>query len=250
MDNLDLNLELLASRFRQNNGLNSTEAIRIKSLLIKNNILTVYLPLSPDFSGMAVKLNEEGKAKLFVLVNSNHTIGRQHFTICHEIYHLYIQGNFKNETSIVGAFNKDGNIEEYKADIFASHLLLPNNGVLQLIPEKERQKNKISLKTILSIEHYYSCSRSALLIKLTRMKLIDRNFSEAYSVDKIKNALLYGYKDDLYQPGNEWVVIGDYGTLARGLFDEGVISESSYFSLLEDIGIDLSNYDNKADIEK
>ena len=61
--------------------------------------------------------------------------------------------------------------------------------------------------------------------------------------------MLYGYNTDLYQPGNTGVIIGDYGTLAHGLFEKGVVSESAYFSLLEDLGLDLSELDNKTDNE-
>jgi Zn-dependent peptidase ImmA (M78 family) len=247
MDSLALNLELKASDFRQKNGLNLTEAIRIKSLLQKINILTIYLPLGNDFSGMAVNIantTSTEEPKRFLLVNSNHTIGRQHFTICHELYHLFYQANFKSEKSNAGTFNKTGDPEEYKADIFASFLLLPTNGVLQLIPENERLWNKITLKTILSIENYYSCSRNALLSRLLSMKLIDKETSLGYNKEIIKNAALYGYNSDLYKPGNEGMVIGNYGTLARELFDNGIVSESSYFSLLEDLGIDLSQLDH------
>ena len=244
MDNLVLNLELQATDFRQRNGLNSTESIRIKSLLQKNNILTIYLPLGNDFSGMAVNLTNSDNPKRFLLVNCNQTIGRQHFTICHELYHLYYQKDFKSEKSNVGTFDKNGDPEEYKADIFASFLLLPTNGVLQIVPEKERSKNKITLKTILAIEHYYSCSRNALLNRLISLKLIDKEAFSEYNADIVKYATLYGYNSDLYQPGNKGIVIGDYGPMARELFDRGNVSESSYFSLLEDLGIDLSQLDN------
>ena len=244
MDNQVISLELHANDFRQRNGLNLSEAIRIKSLLQKLNILTVYLPLGSDFSGMTVKFPSTEYPKRFLLINCNHTIGRQHFTICHELYHLYYQLDFKSEKSNAGTFNKSGDPEEYRADIFASFLLLPTNGVLQLIPENERVKNKITLKTILSIEHYYSSSRNALLNRLYNMKLIDREVILEHSKDIIKEATLYGYNSDLYQPGNEGIVIGDYGTLARELFDRGIVSESSYFSLLEDLGIDLTQLDH------
>jgi len=244
MDNKVVNLELHANDFRQRGGLNLTEAIRIKSLLQRLNILTVYLPLGNDFSGMAVKFSSTENPKRFLLINCNHTIGRQHFTICHELYHLYYQVDFKSEKSNAGTFNKSGDPEEYKADIFASFLLLPTNGVLQLIPENERAKNKITLKTILSIEHYYSCSRNALLNRLFNMKLIDREAFLGHNKDIIKQATLYGYNMDLYQPGNEGMVIGDYGSLARELFDLGIVSESSYFTLLEDFGIDLTQLDH------
>ena len=76
------------------------------------------------------------------------------------------------------------------------------------------------------------------------MKLIDREAILEHKKDIIKYATLYGYNTDLYQPGNEGMVIGDYGSLARELFDQGIVSESSYFTLLEDLGIDLSQLDH------
>lgn len=249
MDSFELNLELKANEFRQQNGLNPTEAIRFKSILLKNNVLSVFLPLGSDFSGMAVKINGEKAAKRFMLVNCTHTLGRQHFTICHELYHLYVQENFKSEKTGNISFDKQTDPEEYRANIFASYLLLPTNGVWQMIPESERKKNKITTKTILAIEQYYSSSRNALLNRLLRMGLINQALYAQYSVDKIKNAMLYGYSTDLYEAGNNGLVIGNYGTIARELFDKGVVSESSYFSLLEDLGIDLSDFDNKTDNE-
>lgn len=249
MDKKERKLEQFASEFRQINGLNAIEAIRLKSLLLKNNILTVFLPLNGDLSGMAVKIDGKDATKKFILVNANHTIGRQHFTICHELYHLYYQENFIAEKSNAGKFNKKGNPEEYNADVFASCLLLPEDGLYQMIPDSEWGKNKITLSTILKIEHYYSCSRNALLNRLLKMGVIDAVKYEEFNCDKIKNALLYGYNQDLYRPGNEGQVIGDYGELAKELYDKGIVSESSYFSLLEDIGIDLSDFDNKEDYE-
>lgn len=249
MDKLYINLELQANRFRQDNGLSQTEAIRLKSVLHKNRILTAFLPLSPGFSGMAVKIDGGSDTKRFMLINSNMTLGRQHFTICHELYHLYFQENFTSERTGIISFNKSGDPEEYKADVFASYLLLPTHGLLQLIPDAERRKNKITLGTILSIEQYFSCSRSALLYRLWRMELLDKDRFDNFSVNKIKNALLHGYPMDLYQPGNEGDVISDYGTLARELYEKGIVSESSYFSLLEDIGVDLSDFDHQVDNE-
>ena len=249
MNSLEFKLENLANDFRQTNGLNLTEAIRIRSILQKNNILTIYSPLSPEFSGMAIKINFTEVPKRFILVNSNHTIGRQHFTISHELYHLYYQTDFTSSKSNAGTFNKDGNPEEYKADLFASFLLLPTAGISQMIPENEFPKNRITLKTILAIEHYYSCSRNALLNRLIHLGRIDRTFMNSFSVNKIRNAVLYGYNTDLYQPGNSGLIIGNYGTVARDLFEKGVVSESAYFTLLEDLGFDLSELDNKTDNE-
>ena len=54
-------------------------------------------------------------------------------------------------------------------------------------------------------------------------------------------ARLNGYYTELYEPGNEGKVIGDYGTIAKALFDKDRISEGHYLSLMKDIGIDIYN---------
>lgn len=85
-----LNLvENQVSRFRQKAGLSDAEAVNLKSLLLKLNVLTVYRPLSDKFSGMSLKSGE----RRFMLVNSNQPRCRQHFTIAHELYHLYVDSN-------------------------------------------------------------------------------------------------------------------------------------------------------------
>ena len=51
-----LNLvESQVSKFRQMTGLSDSEAVNLKSLLLKLNVLTLYRPLSKDFSGMSLK---------------------------------------------------------------------------------------------------------------------------------------------------------------------------------------------------
>jgi Zn-dependent peptidase ImmA (M78 family) len=96
-------LQKKANSFRDRNGLTSNEAIRLKSLLIKLNIITLFRPLSATFSGMSLKVNNTIN---FILVNSKHSLGRQHFTIAHELYHLFIQENFYPHQCYTGTFNK------------------------------------------------------------------------------------------------------------------------------------------------
>lgn len=45
----------------------------------------------------------------------------------------------------------------------------------------------------------------------------------------------------MYEPGNENLVIGDFGEKARRLLDEEKISEGHYMELLHKIGIDVQN---------
>lgn len=229
-------IEKKAARFRNDWGLGNEDSIRLKSMLSRLKVLTVFKPLSDSFSGMAIKAGEGDDVKRFMLINSNKTLGHQHFTIGHELYHLFIQEDFTFQMCQTARFDrKDG--EEYHADLFASFLLLPENGIKSLIPDRELGKDKISLRTILDLEQYFSCSRSALLYRLKKLDIISSDIYNRYSVHIKRSALEHGRPRDLYEAGNHHLVIGDYGDLARELLDEGLISESHYLSLLSDMGM-------------
>ena len=75
-----------AKFFRIKIGLNSSEAIDVKTVLRKLNILTVYLPMSETAYGLSLSSQQGDK---FILVNSNTRKGRHHFTIAHELFHLF-----------------------------------------------------------------------------------------------------------------------------------------------------------------
>ncbi|MFC4871743.1 ImmA/IrrE family metallo-endopeptidase [Negadavirga shengliensis] len=238
-------LEKYAAQFRSEHGYSNQESIHLKSLLHKLSVLAVFRPLAMGISGMAIKVGTNNR---FMLINTARTLGHQHFTICHELYHLYIQKNFDYHVCQVGYFDKKAK-EEYNADSFAAKLLMPEEGVITLIPDAELAKGKISLATILRIEQYFSCSRKALLHRLAELNLIKRNHLDELATDVRKSAMAHGYSIKLYKKDNQKEVIGDYGDLARKLFEQNKISESHYYSLLEDLGVDFSTLQNKGDEE-
>ncbi|MEJ0057615.1 MAG: ImmA/IrrE family metallo-endopeptidase [Bacteroidota bacterium] len=227
---LDIEIEKKAIFFRQKTGLSSTEPIRLKSLLLKLNVLTLFKPLSGNFSGMAVKVGDRNR---FMMVNCDQSIGKQHFTIGHELYHLFIQENFKSQQCYTGVFDKK-DIEEYKADLFSAFLLLPEEGIKQMIPDGE---SKLSLQTILKIEQYYAVSRRALLYRLLNLDFINDAEVDLHTDNVKRGAAENGYGIDLYAPGNKGEIIGDYGVVARCLLDTEKISESHYLELMDAIGI-------------
>ena len=227
-----LNLvESQVSRFRQETGLSDTEAVNLKSLLLKLNVLTVYRPLSEKFSGMSLKSGEQR----FMLVNSNQPKCRQHFTIAHELYHLFVDRNpMPHNCSAEG---KKNDVEQC-ADAFAQMFLMPADGVRQMIPDNELISGHVTLASVLRIEHYFSVSHAAVLNRLFDLKLIDRKGRDCYLQYPVKKtAKEYGYDTALYEPGNENLVIGNFGEKARKLFEEEKISEGHYMELLHKIGI-------------
>ncbi|WP_295715638.1 ImmA/IrrE family metallo-endopeptidase [Mucilaginibacter sp.] len=240
---MDEVLEKRANEFRYRCGISLNEAMPLKSLLYKLDVMTVFKPLSGNMSGMALKTHDGTTTDRFILVNSAKSCGSQHFTICHELYHLYIQENFTSRVCETGVYLKTDR-EEYNADMFASYLLLPEQGVKSLIPDHEFGKNKITMPTILKIEHFFCSSRAALLYRLKGLKLIDEELRLQYAGQVMRSALEFGYSTELYKPGNDNLVIGDYGALARSLFEKGDISESNYFSLLLDLGMNVTELEN------
>ena len=78
------------------------------------------------------------------------------------------------------------------------------------------------------IEQYFACSRTALLLRLDGIGLIDYKKYEQYTRNVKHSAAILGYDTSLYDKGNEGLVIGDYGAKAKKLFDVGKISESQY----------------------
>ena len=234
-----IQLELLALKFRQEQGVKFDEPVSVHQMLRNKNIITSFQPLSEGFEGMAIKIpNKEQEARLFMLVNTSSNYSRQRFTACHELYHLLYQKDFTVSYDVDG---EDGrkSLDEQAADYFARCLLLPRDGVLSLVPEEERKKDAITLATILKVEQNFRCSRSCLLYRLKEMDLISDAVYQVFLHDVIRGAAEYGYPTSLYRPTYSKELIGDYNVKARQLYDKGVISQAKYFGLLYDMGIDF-----------
>ncbi|MDO9553471.1 ImmA/IrrE family metallo-endopeptidase [Rhodonellum sp.] len=239
-DLLRLELKEKASGFRQKFGYAETDPIYLKSFLLKNNVITVFSDLGEGLSGMALKVQEDR----FMLVNHGQSLGRQHFTIAHELYHLFVQENFVSRKCVTGLFSNQKDLEEKKADLFAANLLLPETGMLNLIPIAERS-GKISEQTIFKIQQYYSVSVKAVIFRLFAMGLVDKSYFDAFSGGLSSRANRLGYDGRLFFKGNENLVVGDYAVLANQLYGERKMSESLYFEFLNSVNIDpLQTADN------
>lgn len=223
--------ERQAVQFRQDAGLSGTEPLNIKSLLLKLKVVTLFRPLSDEFSGMSLKDNSDHR---FMLINSNQPKGRQHFTIAHELFHLFIEISPKPHKCMA----EDGvkNSIEQQADMFASILLMPEDGINQMLPKTELENSDVSLASIIMLEHYFSVSRAALLNRLVNLKLITNQQKDFFkTLPVIQTAQEYGYDTSLYKSGNQNLVIGDFGEKARKLFDMDKISEGHYIELMNKI---------------
>lgn len=217
--------EILAQKFRSEHGLSMTEPISTKTVLRKLGILTMYRPLSEKSFGISAK-SESGR--MFMMVNCNSTRGRQHFTIAHELYHLLYDDS--PEPHMCGGVAIG---VEKDANLFASALLMPREGLLKMVSDEEVKSRKVKLATVLRMEQFFGVSRNTLLLRLKDIGLITESYmNELKSVPVKESAMQYGYNLSLYEAGNKGIVIGDFGEKARLLFESGRISEGHYYELL------------------
>lgn len=214
----------LAAKFRSVLGMGLAEPVNAKTIIRKLGVTLVYRPLSENSFGISCRSGE----KRFMLVNSNSTRGRQHFTIAHELYHLYYDENPTPHIcdSVVSA-------EEKNANRFAASLLMPREGVLSMVSNEEIAGHAVTLATVLRMEQMFGVSRMTLLIRLKDIGLISQSCLDKLKAVPVKeSAREYGYDLSLYEPGNAGLVIGDFGEKARLLFEKGKISEGHYIELL------------------
>ena len=224
-------IDQLALKMRADVGLNPGEPIHTKTLLRKLGVMVMYRPLSEKACGLSMR-STESQMK-FMLINSNNSRGRQHFTICHELFHLYYDEEPKPH--ICGTPGMEREPAEVNANAFASALLLPQAGVLQSIPSEEIMARHITTATMLRLEQLFGVSHQSLCYCLRHLRLLTEEELQAHLDESMviqDIATEYGYDLSLYQGGNEGVVIGDFGEKARKLFEQERISEGHYVELL------------------
>ena len=223
-------IELFARKLRADSGLSEKEPIHVKTLICKLGVITKYRPLSKKSYGLSLQTADH-KFK-FILVNSNSSRGRQHFTIAHELYHLYFDPN--PSPHICEADERDRT--ERLANTFASALLLPSLGVMEMIPKEELQSGEIRIPTVLRLEQYFSVSHEAMVNRLNTLKIISDDQKEKHKAISITDeAMKYGFDLALYRPGNKNLLLGDYGEKLQELYSKGDISEGHYLELRKHI---------------
>lgn len=224
--------EALACQMRAMLHVANGEPLNMKTVVRQLNVMTVYRPLSDSLWGASLKSPDDtGK---FILVNCNTTRGCQHFTIAHELFHLFFD---ENPTPHFCCQSSQGDAQERSANMFASALLMPREGLFQNIPSEELLTKNVSVETILRLEHLYGVSHTTMVLRLKELKLITQFCTDILlGLIITKEAGLRGYDGYLYRRGNEGLVIGDFGTLAKRLYDAEKISECHFMNLLNMIG--------------
>ncbi|HAL09590.1 MAG TPA: hypothetical protein DCO67_06430 [Staphylococcus sp.] len=126
----------------------------------------------------------------FIFVNTAHSLGRQNFSLWHEVYHHYMkhQNGISDFTSNI--------IVEREAEIFAGIVLLPDQEIIKWSEKYDIKKPQ----TIARMSEYYQMSFNAIVIRGIQLGRID--FATYYQLKKLSTIEYHQELQFIYKENN------------------------------------------------
>lgn len=221
-----------AERLRKQLGEDNNSPVDIFALAQGIETLTiVYYPLGNKISGMCVK-GADGRCT--IALNSSMTLGRQRFSLAHELYHLFYDNNMK---SVCAKSIGMGSEVEKMADAFAAYFLMPRAALADKVDSLiSKHGGKINLQDIIRIEQYFGVSHQTAVYQLNNCGYINRDDLDAFLNISVKQkAETMGFSSDLYRPlpeRKQYCTYGHYIDQADQLINRDIISYGKYEELL------------------
>lgn len=228
MDKIDLSNK--AYRVRKYLGADGQSPMDIFKLVQGIEDLTlVFYPLGKNISGVCYK----GASSRVIAVNSHMSLGRQRFSLAHELYHLYFDEAKESQVSrmAIGV----GDAIERCADQFASYLLMPPAALSESLDGIK--SDRPGAEDVIWLEQYYGLSHKAMLYRLVSDGVLTAQDAGAMETGVMGLAARLGYDTSLYRPTpeeKERMVLGRYLALSEKLLEEECISHGKYEELLLD----------------
>lgn len=227
-----MELSSKASLIRKRLGEDDSSPVDIFSLVQSIESLTlVFYPLGKNISGACFK----GGLSAVIALNSDMSIGRQRYSLAHELYHLYFDQNIPS--TICSSKLGIGTENEKKADQFASYFLMPPAALYESIQKYKKASDlQLQPEDIIRLEQYFGISHQAMVIRLIE----ENEFSSdaaPMQLGIINMAAKLGFDVSLYKPSPEnkkIQVFGHYICQAENLLQAEIISTGKYEELLLD----------------
>ena len=226
-------LSMKSSNIRKLFGEDLLSPIDIFSLVSTIPDLTIVTsPMGDNLSGMIVKRERN----VVIAINSSMSLGRQRFSLAHELFHLYFDDS--SSSAVCFRNNETGSSTERKADKFASYLLIPPLGLHEMIRKLKKDTNsKLTINNIIQLEQFYGVSRRALLSRLVEEGEISPSDYDLFKSNVKYTAKQLGYDDVLYSPlpkERQYNTLGSYIKKVNEIYEKELISNGKYEELLLD----------------
>ena len=231
IDRQDINTK--AMRLRNQLGVDGLSPVDIPVLAQSIQELTLaYYPLPDEISGACYKGES---SSLLIVINSGMSLGRQHFSLAHELYHAFYDMTLPK--FVCPSNFESRNENERAADMFASYFLMPDLAVENAIRKFRKNEQKIDMECVIRLEQYFGVSHSSMLIRLKELRFLTESDMVLMQSDVKLTASRIGFDTSLYEPPKESErikVLGYYIDKAGTLERKGIISNGLYEQLLLD----------------
>ncbi len=145
--------------------------------LVDEHVLVFSLSLGSDLTSAPSGLfYNHPLAGFCVVVNSDMTLGRQVFTLAHELAHAFFHSQDVDVWISMPGARAEG---ERFADLFAGELLVPGEALARLIDELEAWEDIADPVMVVHLQRHFGVSYAALLVRLRQEKLITPEQYEA-----------------------------------------------------------------------
>ncbi len=196
------------------------------------HLTIVYYPMGGNLSGICLK---GASGNNVIAINSSMTVGRQRFSLAHELYHLYFD---KNMTAVCAQKIGVGQKTEKEADLFASYFLMPA-AALQTKVEMLQAKNSdhnLLIQDVIRLEQYFQVSHQAAVTRLRQDQLLNADAADTMMTKGVRLlAKSMGYSTELYKPlpaEKQYMTYGNYINQAEEVLKRGLVSDGKYEELL------------------
>jgi Zn-dependent peptidase ImmA (M78 family)/DNA-binding XRE family transcriptional regulator len=132
--------------------------------LVDEHVLVFRLPLGSDLNASPSGFfHNHPKAGFCIVVNSDMTLGRQVFTLAHELAHAFFHSRDADTwISMPGAPEE----RERFADLFAGEFLVPGDALARKIDELEAWEEIADPVVVVHLQRHFGVSYAALLVRL------------------------------------------------------------------------------------
>jgi Zn-dependent peptidase ImmA (M78 family)/transcriptional regulator with XRE-family HTH domain len=192
------------------------------------HVLIWRLPLGEDLddapSGLFYNHPQVGFS---IVINSNMTLGRQVFTVAHELAHAFFHS--RSLDVIVSMPGAEVSRERF-ADAFAGELLVPGDELRRLVTEHAAWNDLANPTAVVHLQRHFGVSYATIRVRLLQERLIDRaRFAELAEVSPSRLARALGYPVHRADMGDFDMhplerFPGRMLALVRSALDEGIIT--------------------------
>ncbi|WP_348922089.1 ImmA/IrrE family metallo-endopeptidase [Enterococcus rotai] len=235
-------VERVADNFRRDH-------INISSAPIPNSFKTaeelgffVVSATAPDeLSGFTTTIGD----KSMIVVNSRHPLGRQNYSIWHEVYHWYSKDGI--DISMLGDYEYSET--EFKAEVFASEILLEKNALQRELKKMnygsvtDNNIRYLKKEDIVKLQNIFKVSYKAVLTRIIALSG-HRELRNRYGIASNQEKIIEfnkkcGYKGELEAPSEKPYISDSLFEYLTSNLEKGRISHSNVDRLLNFIEEDI-----------